>query len=563
MPIFEKWYKRKKPTLQIRILKIIAREGESSKIKLQESVNAHYPDVSDAVESLKKERIIEQSRVDFAKGRRPEIYYKLTKRGLEAVINEFSDPEIFWSTIISYCILNKYPLSPKEFDKYYRPFETKYLGYRNAHEFFFQVDFMDELFEKWNSIHDDGPITIPQKVLECIALHPSITLEQIIKYLEPQETKYEQMILEQHRKRTKNPKAQFSPFMPNDQVERYQSNRVSEENIIRVLKGHTLSSSYSLDQFSRNSEPSEIRAQYLDFIRHMLINVSEDETGKKLYKLTLFGVVLILATVYRYYRVRDKVFFNEYLEQDGNNSYYSRVALNYKDKLPLIFGKWKLLTDIFFGVGYLMRNFEPVFSKEIRVQLISLPLTMGGIKELYENMRGLAYHRYSKLTEIYESGEAAIDRISEADLSRISQVEKRLFEIDFLLGSADLRRFIGYLAEQNFNSFTKTNVLTSIENSFANELSFLFYINLTTKFAYLPQFRDEHVIPSMLYDYMITGNEQRRFVKPRQILTSVLECDDEIRERFSAWYKDSISYEKQIINYMHDLQSEVGLSLDS
>lgn len=108
MPIFEKCYERKKPTLQIRIIKIIAVEGESSKRKLQDSVNAHYPDVSDAVDSLKKAKIIEQSRIDFGKGRRAERYYKLTKRGLEAVIDEFSDPEIFWNAIISYCRLNEH-----------------------------------------------------------------------------------------------------------------------------------------------------------------------------------------------------------------------------------------------------------------------------------------------------------------------------------------------------------------------------------------------------------------------------------------------------------------------
>lgn len=83
------------------------------------------------------------------------------------------------------------------------------------------------------------------------------------------------------------------------------------------------------------------------------------------------------------------------------------------------------------------------------------------------------------------------------------------------------------------------------------------------KFAFLPQFRDEHIVPSGLYDYMSRGNEQNRFVKPRQNLRSVLERDDDIRERFLVWCKDSISYEKQIIDHMHDLQSEVGLSLDS
>ena len=47
------------------ILKGIAFEGESSKIKLQDYLNAHYPDISDAIELLKKRKIIERSREDL------------------------------------------------------------------------------------------------------------------------------------------------------------------------------------------------------------------------------------------------------------------------------------------------------------------------------------------------------------------------------------------------------------------------------------------------------------------------------------------------------------------
>lgn len=101
-------------------------------------MGAHYPDISDAVDSLKKGRIIEISHTVF-KSRRAEIYYKLTKRGLEAIIDEFSDAKIFWKAIISYCKLSKHPISPTEFDKYYKAFEAKYLRYRQAYHFFFRL----------------------------------------------------------------------------------------------------------------------------------------------------------------------------------------------------------------------------------------------------------------------------------------------------------------------------------------------------------------------------------------------------------------------------------------
>lgn len=105
------------------------------------------------------------------------------------------------------------------------------------------------------------------------------------------------------------------------------------------------------------------------------------------------------------------------MDRQGNNNYYNIVVSNYKDKLPLIFAKWQLLIDVFFNVDYLMANFEPVFYKEIRTPLISLPMNMGGVKEIYENTRGIAYHGYSKLTEIYKSGVSVLETSTEADAS--------------------------------------------------------------------------------------------------------------------------------------------------
>ena len=160
-------------------------------------VNAHYPDVSDAVDSLKKGMIIKQSRVDFGKGRRAEIYYKLTDKGLEAIIDEFPDAETFWKSMIPHCSLSEKLIRPEEFDKYYKAFEDKYIGYSQIHHFFSHFDFFDELFA--NELKNRrGVITIFQKVMECIALHRSITVDQITEYLTKQRTKRENAVLEWH-----------------------------------------------------------------------------------------------------------------------------------------------------------------------------------------------------------------------------------------------------------------------------------------------------------------------------------------------------------------------------
>jgi hypothetical protein len=563
LPTFEKWYGYKKPVLQIRILERIALEGELSKRKLQEQLDAHYPDISDAVESLKKGEIIKQSRADFARGRRAEIYYKLTKRGLEVIVDEFSDPEIFWKAMISYCELSKHPISPEEFAKYYKPFEAKYLGYRQAHDFFFQYDSVDKLFEEWLSAKNDNivPITISQKVLECIGVHRSVTLEQILEHLQVQKTKCNDVLLKEENAHILD----GSPLdlLPDSHPERkrYLENKVCKENIINVINRYTIPSNYSFHQFLEISESEEISTKYSEFISQLLIRVIESSTGKR-YELTLFGVILILAIVYQKRTVKSYIYFNELLLGHSIEKYYNIVVSNYKDRLPLIFKKWQLLVKVFINVDHLAQYFEPVFDQGSRKYLISLPVSMGGVKELYENMHSLSFHRYSKLIQIYENGCAALNMTRKDMITRTSFVKKTLSHIELRLGSADLKRFMEYAAKQNENysiyQTDQTDIITTIENSFGNEISFLFYIGLASK-VNLVFVGDEHIMPSELYEFISFDSQQENIVRPRNYLLMILGRDTELKNKIMTWIKDSSTYEKQIIDNMDNLRSEIDL----
>ena len=66
-------------------------------------------------------------------------------------------------------------------------------------------------------------------------------------------------------------------------------------------------------------------------------------------------------------------------------------------------------------------------------------------------------------------------------------------------------------------------------------------------------------MPSRLYEFMMRGTEKRNVIKPRDLLLEILERDIEIQDRFLLWMKDLISYERQIIDNMLNLQNEVGL----
>jgi DNA-binding PadR family transcriptional regulator len=573
LPILKKWYKHKKPTLQIRILKEIALEGESSKIGLQKILETYYPDISDAVEILKKLEIIEKSRVD-RKSRRPEQYYKLTKTGLEAVLDEFSDAEIFWRAMISYCELSKHPINREEFDNYYKSFEANYLGYHQSYDILFQFNFVNKLFEKWFPEYSDFeyivPITISQKVLECIALHRSVTLEQIIDSLHSQKTKFDDVRLKEYRNEVGDKNAEFvelplgyPDLLEDEQLKWYRENELSKENIMRVIDRHSLSSNYSFGRFSKTSEDIEFKKYYAEFTSHLLIRVIEDESGKR-YELTLFGVILILTIVY-YKCTYDHIYFNDYLNRLGQRdpnieNYYNTVITNYQDKIPLIFGKWQILVNVFDTVDLLAPYFEPIFNEAVQKPLVSLSVNIGGVKELYENMREISYHRFSKLTQIYESGQDSLEMSRKGDANRMSFIKEKLSEIWLLLVGSDLTRLMKHTGQQqNFRSINQASIVTTLEKSFANELTFLFYIFLTRKVQNPPESEVERT-PSMLYDYMEGIGYtygQERIGTPRDLLLNILRHDIEIKNKVMSWVEDSVSYERQTIDNMLILKSEI------
>jgi DNA-binding MarR family transcriptional regulator len=571
MPIFKKWYPRKKPTLQIEILRSIAIVGESSKRRLQDDLGAHYPDISDAIESLKKENIIEQSHVDF-KSKRHEIYYKLTNRGLEAIIDEFSEPEIFWKAIISYYELSSNPIKKDEFNKYYNAFETKFVGYSQTLDFFFQIEFMDEIINRWLGRNRSGPTPISQKVFECIALHRSVTSDQIIKYIQEQDRKDKIEFAKKYPGESIDLNALLNMGLSDYPAEfklKFENDSLKMD-VIKTLEAYTLSSNHYSGKISEAYEPTELNTQYFEFFNRLLIREIESKTDKR-YELTLFGVILILVFIYYSSSDRSRIYFNDYLTDRGwrddysIEKYYDIVVSNYKDKLPLIFGKWQLLVKVFHmvkGADYVGRVFTQIFNKQMRKSFTSWPINMDGIKELYENMQRIVYQRYSKLTELYESGWSALETVKEVNTSLLSIIKETLHNVELLLVSADLKKFMGYISKQNYCSINQTSIITAIENSFANETSFLFYIFLTRNAEDPPDYGvelgDDRLMPSNLYESTrpIPNGDARPF-KPRDFLLDILRRDNEIKDKVVSWIKDSITYESQIVGNMLNLQTEI------
>ena len=134
----------------------------------------------------------------------------------------------------------------------------------------------------------------------------------------------------------------------------------SEDNFKKFLDRHSVKAGYQ-NYYIREEGQGEGRGEqvekhseskYAD-LSHMLIVRKYIGQGVT-YELSLFGIMFVIAVI-RYHPIGiDKVRYvfliymlmhksRLFFEDIPLEEYFDKIALNYHDKLPLIFGKWSLL----------------------------------------------------------------------------------------------------------------------------------------------------------------------------------------------------------------------------
>ena len=224
------------------------------------------------------------------------------------------------------CISSKSAIKEIEFEEYYRQFENNYVGYSSIHGYFLQSNFFNNIVDQWlldnnskkveSSLLSSPPLVkIGQIVLECLALNRLLTLQQLIE-----------------------------------------KSGLQQEQINRVLSKYSMQSnnfSSPLDKLAAKSQDDTEtqRKVYSDFIMHTLIVVNETSVSLT-YELSLFGVMLVIALV-RYYHIGidtarcSKLDIPDYIpnlfyKDIDMSEYCDKMAYNYKEKIPRLFGKWDL-----------------------------------------------------------------------------------------------------------------------------------------------------------------------------------------------------------------------------
>lgn len=556
MPKLNGWYPRKKPLLQVRILKLIASTGCLSQKQATARFRCKPSTISEAFKIMEtRSKLIQRTNApQLDSGIRREKFYKLSPHGLLAFIDENPSPQEFWIAIIWYSSFNPQDVDRIEFNRYYNLFIAGFVGNFPLRSCFFLGNLFEELFQQWCKGFDDRyyhsrsmmlgytyyETRKAYKVLECLLLNRGITTEKIVNLT-----------------------------------------KLTEEEIRKVLKDYSIiqSSYYQYaDDYESVYQSTRSIAVTTDLLNHLLIvptggyEAEGRNNGKcERYELSLVGVLLMLATISLMRQRREGFYYVDY---------YSKVASNYQEKLPLIFGKWGLLKNIL--------NFEiypSIFDYLLsgyKSEILSLSVALGGNKEIYDNIRSATLNTINKFFMVYDDGISALESGNYpqefVNTQHCRFMKEKLNEIEISLKYTDLESFAKYMkdkirkSESNSDSHALTfknmptwrvNIPTVIseenfplkddlhviENALADEFSFSFYVGLL---------RDNNHKAS---DYPLTTGFMRQssnLVYPKWLLMRILKGNKEIRNRLTEWIKEALRYQKQAFEKMDEIFADIS-----
>jgi hypothetical protein len=548
-----KWYdpKKRKPELQIKILDALAIKGKLSKSKAKYLLTKeptskkgntiyNYKEISDAFDILKNKGLIEFSHTMEGPGK-PEKYYRMTEKGLTSIIVEEPTPAKFWSFVIGFCHHRDGQVGLNKIDEFYQCFISKYLKFPSAHGFLFQLDYFNKMCSKWlqkNDHNNNEEVSLAQKVIEILALYSEIDLKELIK-----------------------------------------KSASSEKEVLKILTRFTsLDYHYDNIHYKTNEDYfGSFSEQYLDFLQHCIVIVKCNDKDNTIYELSLFGIIMVMSFIHLHDNRRAHLFYNIPLQD-----YYEKIASNYRDKLPLIFGKWSLLkTKLGAWSAY---NFDIIVDEESRSIAMDAPVIMQGNKEFYQNMQAIALCNNEQLAKVFSIGLKLFKKYQDNKSSYLLEEEKKskknddnnqkaftvyqkVEEIGILNKWLNPKVFQAGLVTEEQKNFIKIKP-EFLEKSFAQEITFLYYLNLHND-IYIPLLFP-NIYTSKFVESMSTLLEKLNQgtvsdlvslpdlkLLPKVRLLSIIKRDEEIRKWFSSWLKDLVNYQKLASETMSQFYDDI------
>jgi hypothetical protein len=419
------------------------------------------------------------------------------------------------------------------------------LGHSAWHGYFLQSRFFDITLDSWlQNIKNSAT----QMVIECLAINGSITLDDLIR-----------------------------------------KTGLQKDKVIEILQNLSVQTNPSplLGSNSGSKVPSDFDIQkqyYSDFISHALISKTNDTYG-----LSLFGVMLMISLI-RYHFIetdnstphldgttqkRPILFYKDQFH--AAKGYLDVIARNYKKKLPLIFEKWDFLRD---QLGsYLNNSFDFIIYKNNGANRTDDSVWIGGDREFYEDIQALASNTRYHLSPMYTNGKKTFDLFLKSEgmeKSRLDIMDPRLipirqklhymeaiFRTDIPLTKSTNENHLSFANESESQRLTRLNIIESI---FAEELTFLFYLNLNTiafsgNIQHSNQSRDVKLTQDEIEQYATEQNqafsEMSYLGSPIERLMAILTKDKEIEQWFTERIGDIMHYRKQTLNKMTEFYDKI------
>lgn len=391
---------------------------------------------------------------------------------------------------------------------------------------------------KWlrrNALNSDK-ISADQHILEVLAQSPAITLQELVR-------------------------------------------RTPESNENKIKR--TLSKYISLTHrplFIGMKAPGRIRMRkHWEILLHNVIRVKHNIKGTQIYELSLFGVMLVLSIV----RYNDMGMIKQGLKYKdvGLGDYFDKISYAYKDKLPLIFGKWYLLKRILKTCS--AYNFDITLAEESYSSDSSKSVLMGGNKEIYDSVRAAALYSSKQLGKIQLEGVKAFHNFGRnksyyltaennhsrklkgrrPDYTKAEAINYLLLKITislwpFAYDPKSYKKELQHmrdLSEEEAERLTELYTTEILAQIFAEEVTFFYYMNLRTDYF------EFHVIEPTEYLSCLRMSEEVKptELEPMQCLLLILQSDEQIRELVSYWLQDSVKYQQDVLETMDELYNKI------
>lgn len=523
--IKNKWYKRKRPNLQIDILLLLTLRGKLSKGQAKTILKKRHEDIIDSFNILEEKGLIKKNKnALFGRGRR-QYTYEITTDGLQILITDEKTTSLsFWKMMYGFCNNSKKVINANDINKYFQLFFQNYLNYNNTN-FMDLLDIFENMSKKWmnNFVKSKNTLSSQQKVLETLSLFPKLSFDEI--------------------------------------VAKSELNTYTLEKVIHIHTMKFYPPIILLNNKSLNIHESSIgkknNAKYWSFMQHNLINITKNSKGEDIYELSLFGVILIFKLIRYFYKNQEEK--NLYFSNIPLIQYFERIVKNYEAKLPLVFGKWHLLKEQL--KNYTIYNFDKIVN-EYFFEQSTFSISRGGNNEFFSGIREIILQNRRQLGYFADAGtdcysfcylgnkpswpnikkenhsssylQTYFPIINKSNNKNIQYLISKYFDIINLLNPVEELIRNPELSYWNYNN----RLLREFENSFAIEITAYYYFNLYFEYEF--------------FYIMNTNSADSDYPQslPKECLYQIVKGDEEIATFYLGWHEDITNLQDSISKHL-------------